>query len=211
MRKISSQFWESFKERQREREPHTDLLSSNPIHKAHYLLPAAARTPGSVWCFHWALRVASTSEWSGMKSWKQISDLMGLTELRGWEKETEVTSTALQELDRTKDKHRRVSISMGIKSALHSRSTDTQQSCSRIHQRAHKLLHMATWAWRKKSTLAPSPHAGKHMPSHLFRNTFLPKESSNGSGKFHRYGTIMTTRQKTIQLYFLFTCKATLI
>lgn len=126
-------------------------------------------------------------------------------------KETEVTSTALQELDRTKDKHKRVSISMGIKSALHSKSTDTQQSCSRIHQCARKLVHVATWAWRKKSTLAPSPHAGKHTPSHLFRNTFLPKKSSNGSGKFHRYGTIMTTRQKTIQLSFLFTCKATLI
>ena len=61
-------------------------------------------------------------------------------------KETEVTSTALRELDRAKDKHRQVSVSMGINSALHSRSTDTQQSCSRMHRRAHKLLHMATRA-----------------------------------------------------------------
>lgn len=58
-------------------------------------------------------------------------------------KETEVTSTALQELDRTRDKHRQVSISMGITTLLHRRSTDTQQSCRRRHQHAHKLLHMA--------------------------------------------------------------------
>lgn len=57
-------------------------------------------------------------------------------------KEREVTSIALQELDRTREKHRQVSISMGINTLL-PKSTDTQQSCRRRHQHAHKLLHMA--------------------------------------------------------------------
>lgn len=58
-------------------------------------------------------------------------------------KETEVTSTALREPDRTRHKRRRVSISMGTNGVLRSGSTDAQQSCGRRHQGAHKLLCMA--------------------------------------------------------------------
>lgn len=127
------------------------------------------------------------------------------TDGTGWVgKRQEVTSTALRE---TSTNTGNISISLGTSSALHSRPTDTQQSCSRTHQ-CTQALHTARG---KSAHWHPLPIQGSIQSSISLGIPSYRYRAPMSGEKFHRYGTIVTTSQKTEGLFCLNICNITLI